>query len=77
MLEKTLIFKDFAAIKEFVEIAKSKSYDIELSYAQKTVNAKNINEVFGLDLTKPVVCVAHCDTPGELMMQIRKFVYGK
>ena len=30
MIEKTIMLKDFAAVKEFVEIANSKDYDIEL-----------------------------------------------
>ncbi|MBR4762024.1 MAG: HPr family phosphocarrier protein [Clostridia bacterium] len=75
MVEKTLIFKDFGSIKRFVEIADSKPYDIELSYGKKTVNAKDISQVFSLDLTKPIVCVAHCENPGEFLMQIRKFIY--
>ncbi|MBR4909778.1 MAG: HPr family phosphocarrier protein [Clostridia bacterium] len=77
MFEKTLIFKDFDSIREFVKIANGKPYDIELSYAGKAVNAKKTEEVFTLDLTKPLVCVAHCDNPGEFLMQIRKFVYRK
>ena len=32
MLEKTIILKDFEAVKKFVDIANEKSYDIELLY---------------------------------------------
>ncbi|MBO4734029.1 MAG: HPr family phosphocarrier protein [Clostridia bacterium] len=75
MVEKTIILKDFNSVKRFVEIATSKSYDIELMYKNKTVNAKDIGGVFGLDLTKPLVCIAHSDTAGEFLMQIRSFLY--
>ncbi|MBO4694035.1 MAG: HPr family phosphocarrier protein [Clostridia bacterium] len=75
MLEKTIVLKDFNSVKEFVEIANSEPYDIELMYGKYTVNAKSIMGVFSLDLTKPVVCVAHCDTPGEFLRKVRKFIY--
>lgn len=75
MLEKTIFLKDFSAVKEFVEIANSKDYDIELMYGKYVINAKSIMGVFSLDLTKPVVCVAHCENSGELLRQIKKFVF--
>lgn len=75
MIEKTIMLKDFAAVKEFVEIANSKDYDIELMYGKYVINAKSIMGVFSLDLTKPLVMVAHCQGGGELLMQIKKFIY--
>lgn len=75
MLEKTIILKDFNAVKEFVEIANSEPYDIELMYGKYIINAKSIMGVFSLDLTKPVVCVAHCETHGEFLHKIKKFIY--
>ena len=75
MLEKTIIFRDFTAVKDFFEIAASEPYDIELSFGKKTVNAKNINEVFSLDLTKPLLMTAHCESSGELLKRIRKYIY--
>ena len=75
MLEKTIILKDFSAVKEFVEIANSKDYDMELMYGKYVINAKSIMGVFSLDLTKPVVLVAHCESSGELLRQIKKFIY--
>ena len=75
MLEKTIILQDFNAVKEFVEIANSKDYDIELMYGKYVINAKSIMGVFSLDLTKPLVMVAHCECAGELLRQIKKFIY--
>lgn len=75
MFEKTIVLKDFNSVKEFVEIANSEPYDIELMYGKYVVNAKSIMGVFSLDLTKPVIMAAHCETPGELLRKIKKFVY--
>ena len=75
MIEKTIYLRDFDSVKRFIEIAQSKPYDIELMYKNKTVDAKDANAIFSLDLTKPLVLVAHCETAGELLMQIRSFVY--
>lgn len=73
MLEKTIILKDFEAVKNFVDIACSKPYDIELLSGKYVVNAKSIMGVFSLDLTKPLVMVAHTDTPTELLRQTAPF----
>ena len=75
MIEKTITLKDFGAVKEFVEIANSKDYDIELMLGKYIINAKSIMGVFSLDLTKPLVMVAHCDSAGILLRQINKFIY--
>ena len=75
MIEKTIALKNYNSVKEFIEIANSKPYDIELMYKNKTVNAKDTSGVFSLDLTKPIVMVAHCQSAGELLMQIRKYLY--
>ncbi len=75
MFEKTIFLKDFSSVKEFVEIANSEPYDIELMYGKYVINAKSIMGVFSLDLTKPVIMVAHCEAPGELMRKIKKFIY--
>lgn len=73
MLEKTIVLKDFEAVKNFVEIANTKPYDIELLSGKYVVNAKSIMGVFSLDLTKPLVMVAHTDTPSELLRQTAQF----
>jgi phosphotransferase system HPr-like phosphotransfer protein len=75
MLEKTIILKDFEAVKKFVDIANEKSYDIELLSGKYVVNAKSIMGVFSLDLTKPIVMVAHTDSHAELLRSIAQFEY--
>lgn len=75
MLEKTIILKDFEAVKKFVDIANEKNYDIELLSGKYIVNAKSIMGVFSLDLTKPLVMVAHTDTHAELLRQTAPFHY--
>lgn len=77
MLEKTIMLKDFEAVKKFVDIANEKSYDIELLSGKYIVNAKSIMGVFSLDLTKPLVMVAHTDSYAELCRQIAPFEYVK
>ena len=75
MLEKTIMLKDFEAVKNFVDIANTKPYDIELLSGKYVVNAKSIMGVFSLDLTKPLVMAAHTDTPAELLRQTAQFEY--
>ena len=75
MIEKTIYFKDFGSVKRFLEITSKKPYDIELMCKNKTVDAKNADAIFSLDLTKPLVLVAHCESAGELLMQIRNYLY--
>ena len=75
MLEKTIMLKDFEAVKNFVDIANQKPYDIELLSGKYVVNAKSIMGVFSLDLTKPLVMVAHTDSPAELLRQTAQFEY--
>ncbi len=75
MLEKTILLKDFEAVKNFVDIANEKPYDIELLSGKYVVNAKSIMGVFSLDLTKPLVMVAHTDSHIELLRQTLQFHY--
>lgn len=77
MLEKTIMLKDFKAVKKFVEITSTKSYDIELLSGKYIVNAKSIMGIFSLDLTKPLVMVAHTDSHAELLRAIAPFEYTK
>ena len=77
MLEKTIMLKNFEAVKEFVDIANSKEYDIELMSGKYIVNAKSIMGVFSLDLTKPMVMGAHCDSAAELSRQTSRFDFTK
>ena len=75
MFERTIMLKDFDAVKRFVDIANTKDYDIELLSGKYIVNAKSIMGVFSLDLTKPIVMAAHTDTHAELNRQIEPFAY--
>lgn len=75
MLEKTIILKNFDAVKKFVEIANQKPYDIELISGKYVINAKSIMGVFSFDLTKPLVMVAHTDSYVELLKQTAPFHY--
>lgn len=75
MFERTIMLKDFEAVKKFVDIANTKDYDIELLSGKYIVNAKSIMGVFSLDLTKPIVMAAHTDTHAELSRQIEPFAY--
>lgn len=76
MLEKTIMLKSFEDVKRFVAIASSKDYDIELMSGKYIVNAKSIMGVFSLDLTKPLIMVAHSDMVAELSRQVEPFAYG-
>ncbi len=77
MLEKTIMLKDFEAVKNFVDIANQKPYDIELLSGKYIVNAKSIMGVFSLDLTKPLIMVAHTDSHAEILRQIMQFEYAQ
>ena len=73
MLEKTIMLSSFDDVKKFVDIACSKDYDIELLSGKYIVNAKSIMGVFSLDLTKPLVVVAHCENNAEFARQMAPF----
>ena len=75
MLEKTIILKDFEAVKKFVDIINEKPYDVELLSGKYIINAKSIMGIFSLDLTKPLVMVAHTDSHAELLRQTAPFHY--
>lgn len=74
MLEKTLLLSNIDDVKAFVDIANTKDYDIEIMSGKYVVNAKSIMGIFSLDLTKPVVMVAHCgDKKAEITRQVEKY----
>ena len=75
MLEKTIILKDFEAVKKFVDIINEKPYDVELLSGKYVINAKSIMGIFSLDLTKPLVMVAHTDSHAEILRQTAPFHY--
>ncbi len=77
MLEKTIMLSKFDDVKKFVDIANTKDYDVELLSGKYIVNGKSIMGVFSLDLTKPILVRAHCEAPGELLMQLKPFLFEK
>ncbi|MBR6565050.1 MAG: HPr family phosphocarrier protein [Clostridia bacterium] len=77
MVTQTLLLNTMDAVREFVEIANSKEYEITLKSGDVCVNAKDIISVFGLDLTKPIEMTADCKNIFELGRQIEKFVLKK
>lgn len=77
MLTKILLLDTIDFVREFVDIASSKDYEITLKSGDIVVDAKSIISVFSLDLTKPVEMTAHCKTAFELSRQVEKFCYKK
>ena len=73
MIEKKIFLKTLEEVKEFVSVAMSRKYDLELLSGKYVVNAKSIMGVFSLDLTKPIVVVAHTDSDSELLAAIEKY----
>ena len=74
MLEKTLILSNIDDVKSFVDLMNTKEYDVEIMAGKYIVNAKSIMGIFSLDLTKPVVMVAHCgEKRAELARQVEKY----
>lgn len=76
MLEKTIMLTSIEDVRNFVELANEKEYDIELISGKYVVNAKSIMGVFSLDLTKPITMLAHCEHIAELSRQTEKYAVG-
>ena len=74
MLEKTIVLGQIEDVKKFVNIAMSKNYDIDLTSGKYTVNAKSIMGIFSLDLTKPIIMLAHCNSDDKLICDIQQFI---
>ena len=75
MLKKTIMLDTMDSVKQFVSIASSKDYDIELHSGNYIVSGKSIVGIFSLDLTKPITMLAHCGMVAELSRQIEPFLY--
>ncbi len=73
MFEEIIFLNQFDSVKEFVDIATQKDYDIELLSGKYIVNAKSIMGVFSLDLTRPIMVRAHCESSAELSKQLAPF----
>lgn len=75
MLEKYVKLNSIDEVKAFVEITSSKDYEITLESDKFIVNAKSIMGVLSLDLTKPLKIKADCKASGELMHQLKPFLW--
>ncbi len=77
MISKILLLDTIDSVREFVDIANTKDFEIVLKSGDTIVNGKSIMSVFGLDLTKPVTMDADCNNCFDLLKQIDKFIYKK
>lgn len=75
MLEKKLLLDSYDKVVSFVRLSETKDYEITLSEGDKTVNAKQISEVFKLDLTRPVDMTAKCELVAEFAKQLQPYLY--
>lgn len=66
MIEKKVFFKTLDHVKDFVSLAATKNYDIELLSGKYVVNGKSIMGVLSLDLTVPITVVANTAQDPEL-----------
>ena len=73
MAERFLLLNDIDNVKKFVEMSMLQNFDIELASGKYIVNAKSIMGIFSLDLTKPLVMLAHTDSHAELLRQTARF----
>lgn len=74
MLEKKLLLDSLDKVRSFVALANTKEYEITLSEGENSVNAKQISQVFKLDLTKPVHMKAGCEMVAEFTRQLQPYI---
>ena len=74
MLEKMIMLDNLGSVRDFADIAGQKDYLIELSSGGKRVNGNSIEEIFTLDLTKPIKMTAHCEMVAEISRQIEQYI---
>lgn len=70
-------FNTISEVERFVAVTSSKDYDIVLEAKDTIVDAKSVMCILGLDLTKPVKLKADCKAAGELLHQLKPFLYEK
>ena len=73
MIEEKIFLKTLDDVRNFVGIAATKDYDIELLSGKYVVNAKSVMGVLSLDLTTPITVVANTDTDQEILSEIKKY----
>jgi phosphotransferase system HPr-like phosphotransfer protein len=70
-----LLLDNMEKVKEFVSIALTKPYDIDLVSGKYVINGKSIMGIFSLDLTKPVMVNADTGDDDEFALQVEKFIF--
>lgn len=73
MIEKKIFLKTINDVKNFVAIASTKPYDIELLSGKYVVNAKSVMGVLSLDLTYPITMVANTEADGFILEEIEVY----
>lgn len=76
MIERMIMLNSIEDVKNFVNIAISKDYDIDLNSGKYTVDAKSIMGIFSLDLTKPLKVTIHSDDE-SFFKEIEPYIYTK
>ena len=71
---RLLTIKD---VGNFVDAVRKYDAEIDLASGRYVVDAKSIMGIFSLDLTRPLVMVAHTDSHAELLRAIAPFEYTK
>ncbi len=71
MFEQTVSLANYNKLKTFAALVEQKDFEISLSAGGKSANAKDINEIFKLDLTKPVLIVAKTDSPAAFLRELK------
>ncbi len=70
-----LLLDNMEKVKEFVSIALTKPYDVDLVSGKYVINGKSIMGIFSLDLTKPVMVNADTGNDNEFATQVEKFIF--
>ncbi len=74
-MTEILLLDNMEKVKEFVSIALTKSYDVDLVSGKYVINGKSIMGIFSLDLTKPIMVNADVGDDNEFALQIEKFIF--
>ena len=74
-MTEILLLDNMDKVKEFVSIALTKSYDVDLVSGKYVINGKSIMGIFSLDLTKPIMVNADVGDDNEFALQIEKFIF--
>ena len=74
-MEKYIKLNTIDDVKAFVAITSSKEYYITIETKDAVVDAKSVMCILGLDLTKPIKVKADCQHEGELLHQLKPFLW--